>query len=230
MLQNATSLRKSPPWSPNTSNSCVACTAPATRNASFQIVFKCPTPAIVLNCYKTLTFCSLFTRHTIPCACQAKRHLNVQKCSVPFSFLALFATACTFSTCQLPKVFQSWGVCTCWLGNVLRATTAWTFSTCQRPKVVRAWCALYILTSKCAPHHKGVQLFISHLARWLLLFDPPEPQIIGKNTVNIGFSTFSRTCIFFLLTPSLLWSSLLFSSLTLLTSAFHLSILSEVDF
>ena len=32
------------------------------------------------NCHKTLTFCSLSTRSTIPCACHAERHLNVQKC------------------------------------------------------------------------------------------------------------------------------------------------------
>ena len=31
------------------------------------------------KCYKTLTFCSLLTRSTIPCACHAKRRLNVQK-------------------------------------------------------------------------------------------------------------------------------------------------------
>ena len=31
------------------------------------------------KCYKTLTFCSLLTRCTIPCACHAKRHLNLQK-------------------------------------------------------------------------------------------------------------------------------------------------------
>ena len=67
-----------------------------------------------------------------------------------------------------------------------------------------------------------------------LLFDPPEPQIIGKtwkNTVFRDFPTFSRICIFFLLT---LFSSLIFSlliflfSLPLPCSAFHLSILSEV--
>ena len=46
-----------------------------------------------------------------------------------------------------------------------------------------------------------------------LLFDPPEPQIIGKNTVFRDFPTFSRTCIFLLLTLSLLWSSLFYSSL-----------------
>ena len=67
--------------------------------------------------------------------------------------------------------FQKWsgpGVfCTFWLGNVLRATTACTFSTSQLPKVVRQWCVLYILASKCASRHNGVQLFISHLASWL---------------------------------------------------------------
>ena len=87
------------------------------------------------KCYKTLTFCSLWTRCTIPCACHAKAHLNVQKCSVPLSLLHF------------------------WLRNVLRATTACTFSTCQLPKVVRTWCALYILTSKCALRHNGMHFF-----------------------------------------------------------------------
>ena len=87
------------------------------------------------KCYKTLTFCSLLTRRTIPCACHGKRHLNVQKCSVPLCFFHF------------------------WLGNVLRATTACAFSTCQLPKVVRAWRVLYILTSKRASRHNGVHLF-----------------------------------------------------------------------
>ena len=137
--------------------------------------------------------------------------------------------------------FQKWsepGVfCTFWLGNVLRATTACTFSTSQLPKVVRHWGVLYILTSKCASRHNGVQFFISHLASWLRTrhfseptFDPPEPQIIGKNTVFRDFPTFSRICIFFPLTLSLLLFSLLIFlfSLPLPYSAFHLSILSEV--
>ena len=36
----------------------------------------------LLKCYKTLTFCSLLTRSTIPCACHAKAHLNVKKWSL----------------------------------------------------------------------------------------------------------------------------------------------------
>ena len=127
--------------------------------------------------------------------------------------------------------FQKWsdnGVFrTFWLGNVLRATTACTFSTSQLPKVVRQWCVLYILTWKCASRHNGVQFFISHLASSLRTrrFSEPTFRPSGatnhwKNTVFRDVPTFSRTCIFFLL---------IFSLLTLLTSAFQLSILSEVS-
>ena len=52
MLQNATPLRKSatePPNSPNISDKHVSCTAPATENASLQILFKCPMLAIVFG-------------------------------------------------------------------------------------------------------------------------------------------------------------------------------------
>ena len=137
--------------------------------------------------------------------------------------------------------FQKWsdnGVfCTFWLGNVLRATTACTFSTSQLPKVVQTPGVLYILTSKCASRHKGVQIFISHLASWLRTrrFSEPTFRPSGatnhwKNTVFRDFPTFSRICIFFLLTLSLLiFSLLIFSLLTLPTSAFQLSILSEVS-
>jgi len=53
--------------------------------------------------------------------------------------------------------------------------------------------------------HNSVQIFISHVARWLRTrrfseptFRPSGPQIIGKNRVFRDFSTFSRACIFFL--------------------------------
>ena len=59
---------------------------------------------------------------------------------------------------------------------------------------------------------------------------PPEATHHWKNTVFCDFPTFLRTCIFFLLTLSLLWSSLFFSSPLWLFPPllFHLSILSEV--
>ena len=127
--------------------------------------------------------------------------------------------------------FQKWsdiGVfCTFWLRNVFRATMACTFSTSQLLKVPRSWGVLYILTSKCASRHNGVHFFMSHLASWLRTrrFSEPTFRPSGatnhwKNTVNRDFPIFSRICLFFLLILSLL---------TLLTSAFQLSILSEVS-
>ena len=177
-LQNATLLRKSAPGPPNSSDEDVSCTAPATENASLQMLFKCPTPAI------------FFGNATKP------------------SRVAHFS-----------------------LANVLHATTAYTFSTSQLPKVVRTWCVLYILTWKCASRHNGVQFFISHLARWLRTrrFSEPTFRPSGatnhwKNTAFRDFPTFSRTCIFFLLTLSLLWSSLFCSSSFLLLHLCFLSV------
>ena len=90
-------------------------------------------------------------------------------------------------------------------------------ATLQRPKVARACSVLYMLTSKCASRHNGVQLFISHLASWLRTRRVSEPTFRPsgatnhwKNTVFRDFPIFSRTWIFFLLTLSLS-SSLLFS-------------------
>ena len=59
------------------------------------------------------------------------QHHNFQKCSEPGVFCTFWlgnvlraTTACTFSTSQLPKVLQTWGVLSFSLANVLRATTA----------------------------------------------------------------------------------------------------------
>ena len=132
--------------------------------------------------------------------------------------------------------FQKWSepdvFCPFWLRNVLRAISACTFSTSHLPKVVRQWCVLYILTSKCASRHNGVQFFISHLASWLRTrrFSEPTFRPSGatnhwKNTVFRDFPTFSRICIFFLLTLSTLLSSnlsLLSASARLCFSSVHL--------
>ena len=160
------------------------------------------------KCYKTLTFCSLLTRCTIPCARHAKRHLNVQKSSEPISILHF------------------------WLRNVLRATTACTFSTSQLLNVLRSWGVLYILTWKFASRHNGVQLFISHLTTWLRTRHFSEPTFRPSGATNLWSNTvfkrlsylfahldllssgnFSFLIFFLLLFYSLLFSSLLFSSL-----------------
>ena len=135
MLQNSTACRKSAPWPPNISHEHVFCTAPATENASLQILFKCPTPAIVFgNATKPSRFAHFW---------QGAQSL------VPATRNELWTSK------SGPNV-----VCLyIWLRNVLRATTACTFPTSQLPKVVRTWCALCILTSKCASRHNGVHFF-----------------------------------------------------------------------
>ena len=266
ILQNATPLRKSAPWPPNISHEHVFCTAPATENASLQILFKCPMPAIVLemlqNPHVLLTFEEVHNPLRLPrettseppkvvrtprvlyilawkCAsCHNGVHffdISTSKsgpnvvCFVHFDFEMYFAPQrrALFRDRNFQKRSEAEVFCTFWLGNVLRATTACTFSTSQLPKVVRTWCVLYILTCKCASRHNGVQFFISHLASWLRTrrFSEPTFRPSGatnhwKNTVFRDFPTFSRICIFFLLTLSLLSASslLCFSSVHIVGS------------
>ena len=172
-------------------------------------------PSLLEICHKTPTFCSLLTR----CACFAR--FDLEMCFA-LQRRALFRHL----------NFQKWsdvGVfCTFWLRNLLRATTACNFSTSQLLNVLRSWSVLCILTSKSASRHNSVQFFISHLARWLRTrhFSKPTFRPVGatnhwKNTMFRDFSTFSRTYIFFLLTLSLLWPSLFFSSL-LFSDSSHL--------
>ena len=207
--------------------------------------------------------------------------------------------ACTFSTSQLPKVVRSWcvlyiltskcasrhngvnffDIATSKSGPNLVCFVHFDFEMCFAPQwgaLFRHrnfqnwsfWCVLYILTSKCASRHNGVhffdiatsksgpklrcfvhfdlemcsrhngvQFFIAPVASWLRTrrFSEPTFRPSGatnhwKNTAFRDFPTFSRICIFCLLTLSLLIFSLLIflSSLPLPCSAFHLSILSEV--
>ena len=145
-------------------------------------------------------------------------------------------TACAFSTSQLPKVVRTWcalHVLTSKCASRHNGVHFFDISTSKSgPTLV-----LHILTWKSASRHNGVQFFITHLASWLRTrrFSEPTFRPSGatnhwKNTVFRDFPTFSRICIFFLLTLSLLLFFLLIFlfSLPLPCSAFHLSILSEV--
>ena len=231
MLQNATSLRKSAPWPPNISDEHVsgtACHAKRIFADPLQMPHACHR---FWNCYRTVTFCSLLTRSTIPCACHAKRHLNVQRWSEHVVLL------------------------TFWLGNFLRPTTACTFPTSQLPKAVRTWCVLYgvhcfnIATSKSAPKLRCFCTFwLGHVLRdatacnflsliWpdgsapaalaSLLFDPPEPQIIGKTQWFAAFLPFhAPASSFFCLFP---FFDLVSSSL-LLSDSSHLWYFRKFDF
>ena len=162
------------------------------------------------------------------------RHLNFQKWSEPLVFLTFWlrnvlraTTACTCSTSQLPKVVRACGVFNILTSKCASRHNGVHFFDIATSKSGPDLVCLYILTWKCASRHNGVHFFISHLARWLCTrrFSEPTFRPSGatnhwKNTVFRDFPTFSRICIFFLLTLSLLWSSLFYSSL--LSASAHL--------
>ena len=248
MLQNATRLRKLAPWPPGSSDEDVSCTAPATENAFFQILFKCPTPAIAFGNATNPSPFARFWQGAQSLAPATRKHIWTSK-SAPYP--SIFCTF-DFEMCFVPQRrallrhlnFQKWsenGVfCIFWLGNVFRATTACTFSTSQLPKVVRSWGVLYILTSKCASRHNVVHFLdistfkiapsmvcFAHfdLDSWLRTrrfseptFRPSGATNYWKNKVFCDFPTFSRTWIFFLPRLSLLWSVLFYSSLLSVSS------------
>ena len=240
-FKNATPLRKSAPWPPNISDKHVFCTTPATRNASLQIL---PSFLEMLqNLHVLLTFEKAHNPLRMPRESTSERPkvlrtrqffaLLTSKCASRHSGVHFFDISTSksgpdlvcflhfdFEMCFAPQRralfrhlnFQKWsgpGVfCTFWLRNVLRATAACNFSSLIWP-------------DGSAP---------AALAN--LLFDPPEPQTIGKTKCLATFLPFraSASSFFWLFLFSDLLSSTLLFSLTLPISAFHLSILSEVWF
>ena len=129
-------------------------------------------------------------------------------CFIHFDLEMCFAPqrCALFRHLNFQKCSDSGVLCTFWVANALRATTACTFSSLIWP----AGSAPVALAS--------------------LLFDPPEPQIIGKHSVSRLSYLFAHLHLL----SSDSFSSLIFSlliflfSLPLPCSAFHLSILSEV--
>ena len=161
------------------------------------------------------SWCVLYI-FTSKCASQRRallRHLNFQKwseagvfCTFSLRNVLRAATACTFSTSQVPKVVRTWCVL-CIL----------TWKCASRHNGVQFFIsplASWLRTCRFSEP----------------TFRPSGATNHWKNTVNRDFPTFSRISIFFLLTLSLpLFSLLIFLfSLPLPCSAFHLSILSEV--
>ena len=209
MLQNANPLRKSAPGPPNISHEHVFCSAPGTENASLQILFKCPTPAMVFgNATKPSRFAH-FWQGAQSLATATRNDIWTSKsgagmwCFVHFDFEMCFAPQ---RRALFPHLnFQKWSdtgvLCAFWLRNVLRATTACNLSSLIWP----AGSAPAALAS--------------------LLFDPPEPQIIGKTQC---FATFLPFAHLDLLSSALLSSTLLSSTLSLLSDPFHLCF-SSVD-
>ena len=172
------------------------------------------------------------------------RHRNLQKWSEPLVFLTFWlrnvlraTTACTFSTSQLPKVVRQW--CVLYILTWKRASShngVHFFDIATSKSGPRTVCFVHFDLEMCfAPQRRA----LFHLSSGQLAPHPPlsEPTFRPsgapnhwKNTVFRDFPTFSRICVFFLLTLSLLlfFLPIFLFSLPLPCSAFHLSIWSEV--
>ena len=159
------------------------------------------------KCYKTLTLCSLLTRCTIPCAGHAKRHLNLQKWSKHVVLL-------TFEMCFAPQLRALFDISTSKSGPDLVYFVHFDFEMCFAPQRR----AIFHLSS----------LGSAPAALASLLFDAPEPQIIGKTQCFATFlpfrapaSSFFWDFLFFDLSSSLLFadsSHLCFSSVHIVGS------------
>ena len=120
------------------------------------------------------------------------------RCFVHFDFEMCFAPQrrALFRHLNFQKWSDNGVFCTFWLRNVLRATTACNFSSLIWP-------------AGSAPARRFSEP----------TFRPSGASNHWKNTVFRDFPTFSRICIFFLLTLSLLWTSLFYSPVLCLCSA-----------
>ena len=191
--------------------------------------------SLLQNLHVLLTFDTVHNPLRLPRERISERPKVVQTCGVfltcwPRNVLRA-ATACTFSTSELPKVLR---IRQCFTlltskcasrhkgmhffytstSNSLRLVCFGVLWTFWLPNVLRATTACNLL-SLIWPHGSAPAALAS------LLFDPPEPQIIGKTQCFATFYLFAHLHLFSSDSfSSLIFSLLLFSSLTLLTSAF----------
>ena len=211
-------VRKSARWPPNISDEHVSCTAPAARNSSLQIFFKCPMAA---NAFETATKPSrlaLFWQGAEPVAPATTtvqrpkmvRHVVFLLCFYHFDFEMCFApqrralwifNSSTSKSAPNPTAFHSFDFETCFapqrraLFQQLDFKTACNFSSLISP-------------DGSAP-----------AALASLFFDPPEPGDIGKTQGLAAFLPF-RTPASSFLWLFLFWSSFFFSSLLLSSRLF----------
>ena len=183
------------------------------------------------------------------------RHLNFKKCSETVSFLTfllenvLLATAaCNFSTSQLQKVVRACSVLYIFTWKCASRHSGVQFFDISTSKSgPELTCFVHFYLKMCfSPQRRAIFWFLlwphdsAPAALTSQLFDPPDTRIIGKTqrvatslTFGAGESSFfwlSRYCIFFLLTLLHLLTLLSsdFTSSLCFSSAFQLSILSEV--
>ena len=231
MLQNATTLWKSPPGPPKSWWTCLlycACHGKCIFADPLQTSHAGNHLEMLQNPHVFLTFAKVHNPLRLPRETISERpkvvrtlrvfsHFNFEMCFAP-QRRALFRHL-NFQKWSEPLVFFTF-----WLRNVLRATTACTFSTSQFPKVVREWCvcAFWLrdvlrATTGCNFSSLIWPAGSARAALASLLVDPLEPQIIGKTQFFATFLPFRApaSSFFWLFLFSDLSSALLFSILLL---------------
>ena len=160
--------------------------------------------------YKILTFCSLLTRCTVPCTCQAKRRFNVQKWRIQSGALYMFTSKCA----SRHNSVHFFDISTSKSGPELVCFVHFDFKMCFAPqrralfrhRNFQKWSEREVLFSflncKCASRHNGVQFFISHLARWLRSRRFSEPSFRPSGAKSLKKQSVSRlSCLFAHLDP-----------------------------
>ena len=142
-------------------------------------------------------------------------------------------TACTFSTSQLPRMvgFVHFDLEMCFAPQRRALFRHLNFQKCSEREVLLAFSLANVLraTTACTFSSLIWPAGSAPAALASLLFDPPEPQIIGKTQCFATFLPFHASASSFLTLSLLLFFLLIFLfSLPLPCSAFHLPILSEV--
>ena len=224
MLQNATALRKSAPSPPNSSDEDVSCTAPATENASLQILFKCPTPA---NACEAVANPSRFAQVQNPLRLPRKTTSEPSKVVRTWCF---FFNILTWKRASHHNGVHFFDISISKSSlNVVRfahfdfemcfAPQRRTFSTSQLQKVPRCFVHFDFdvlrATTACNFSSRIWPDVAAPAALASLLFDPPGPQKHWKK------HTESR--LFYLFAHLHLLSSDSFSSLILVSSSLRLS-------
>ena len=179
--------------------STIPCTCHAERHLSIQ---KWSEPLVFLtfwlrNVLRATTACTFSTSRNATKPHFQKRSDTDVFCTFWLGNVLRATTACTFSTSQLPKWSDTDVFCTFWLGNVLRATTACTFSirNFQQWSGAEVFCTFWLRNVLRATMACTFSSLIwpdgsAPAALASLLFDPPEPQIIGKTQCFATFLPF----------------------------------------
>ena len=232
MLQNAFPLRKSALY--NTSNSCVSCTAPATRNAPANAFETATKPSRFAHFWHGAQRLAPATRNDMWTSKNGPSmwcfwHFDLDICHNGVHFFDISTSKSApgmvcilhfdLETCFAPQRCALFHLTLLTLKCGSRHSSLHFFDT-QLPKVLRAWCVCTFwlrhalrATSACTFSSLIWPDGSAPAALASLLFDPPESQISGKTRWIATLLPFRAPAFFFPLTLSLLWSSFFFSSL-----------------